>query len=63
MWKTLWKSMRDLKEVFHILYEENVEKNIIKNDKNIINLKLKTELLTLENTSKAKSVITQQKIK
>ena len=28
-----------------------------------INLKLKTELLTLENTSKAKSVITQQKIK
>ena len=27
-----------------------------------INLKLKTELLTLENTSKAKSVITQQKI-
>ncbi|GEM_PF-2567050 len=34
--------MRDLKEVFHILYEENVEKNIIKNDKNIINLKLKT---------------------
>ena len=26
MWKTLWKSMRDLKEVFHILYEENVEK-------------------------------------
>ena len=42
MWKTLWKSMRDLKEVFHILYEENVEKNIIKNDKNIINVKLKT---------------------
>ena len=28
-----------------------------------INLKLKTELLTLENTSKAKSVVTQQKIK
>jgi len=28
-----------------------------------INLKLKTELLTLENTSKAKSIITQQKIK
>ena len=28
-----------------------------------INLKLKTELFTLENTSKAKSVITQQKIK
>ena len=28
-----------------------------------INLKLKTELLTLENTSKARSVVTQQKIK
>ena len=28
-----------------------------------INLKLKTEILTLENTSKAKSIITQQKIK
>ena len=28
-----------------------------------MNLKLKTELLTLENTSKAKSVVTQQKIK
>ena len=28
-----------------------------------INLKLKTELFTLENTSKAKSIITQQKIK
>lgn len=30
--------MRDLKEVFHILYEENVEKKYHKNN---INLKLK----------------------